>query len=141
MSWVFLQTLHTGVGVFIKSCQIYEYNMQLLSCSILESNTRTDEPVLVFASNILHLSLRKSIKIFGLCLQFSLAFTMCIIYKPLQEQAPVSHEYPHKQRIRNLRRLIADGKIKPTSETLIFFLCNKFAVSDERQNKISVWDL
>ncbi|XP_053625112.1 uncharacterized protein LOC128683462 [Plodia interpunctella] len=55
-----------------------------------------------------------------------------------QEQAPVSHEYPHKQRIRNLRRLIADGKIKPTSETLIFFLCNKFAVSDERQNKISV---
>ncbi|XP_063821780.1 uncharacterized protein LOC135071864 [Ostrinia nubilalis] len=47
-------------------------------------------------------------------------------------------EYPHKQRIRNLRRLIADGKVKPTSETLIFFLCNKFAISDERQNKISV---
>ena len=50
----------------------------------------------------------------------------------------VSHEYPHKQRIRNLRRLIADGKVKPTSETLIFFLCNKFAVSDERQDKMSV---
>ncbi|KAG7307610.1 hypothetical protein JYU34_007832 [Plutella xylostella] len=46
-----------------------------------------------------------------------------------------SREYPHKQRIRNLRRLIANGKIKPTSETLIFFLCNKFAVSDDRGDK------
>lgn len=48
----------------------------------------------------------------------------------------VSKEYPHKQRIRNLKRLIADGKVKPTPETLIFFLCNKFAVSDERQAKL-----
>ncbi|KAM3963447.1 uncharacterized protein ACR2FA_002386 [Aphomia sociella] len=55
-----------------------------------------------------------------------------------EEQQTVSHEYPHKQRIRNLRRLIAEGKVNPTSETLIFFLCNKFAVSDERQGKISV---
>ncbi|XP_013186572.1 uncharacterized protein LOC106131874 [Amyelois transitella] len=55
-----------------------------------------------------------------------------------QQNQPTSHEYPHKQRIRNLRRLIADGKVKPTSETLIFFLCNKFAVSEERQEKISV---
>ncbi|KAL0842083.1 hypothetical protein ABMA28_014276 [Loxostege sticticalis] len=46
-------------------------------------------------------------------------------------------EYPHKQRLRNLRKLIAEGKVKPTSETLIFFLCNKFAVSDERQKKLS----
>ncbi|KAL4710758.1 hypothetical protein ACJJTC_004403 [Scirpophaga incertulas] len=55
-----------------------------------------------------------------------------------EEPRQESHEYPHKQRIRNLRRLIAEGKVKPTSETLIFFLCNKFAVSEERQNKISV---
>lgn len=47
----------------------------------------------------------------------------------------VSREYPHKQRIRNLRRLIAEGKVKPTSETLIFFLCNKFASSDERRQR------
>ncbi|KAJ8722712.1 hypothetical protein PYW07_003892 [Mythimna separata] len=45
-------------------------------------------------------------------------------------------EYPHKQRIRNLRRLIADGKVKPTPETLIFFLCNKFAVSEDRKKKV-----
>lgn len=56
------------------------------------------------------------------------------IFQPTQK----SQEYPHKQRIRNLRRLIADGKVKPTSETLIFFLCNKFAISDERQTKVSV---
>ncbi|XP_059054327.1 uncharacterized protein LOC131848468 [Achroia grisella] len=55
-----------------------------------------------------------------------------------EQQQIVSHEYPHKQRIRNLRRLIAEGKVNPTSETLIFFLCNKFAVSEERQNKVSV---
>lgn len=54
------------------------------------------------------------------------------------EPQPQSREYPHKQRIRNLRRLIADGKVKPTPETLIFFLCNKFAVSDERQKKIVI---
>ncbi|XP_014356138.2 uncharacterized protein LOC106709012 [Papilio machaon] len=46
-----------------------------------------------------------------------------------------SREYPHTQRIRNLRRLIAEGKVKPESETLIFFLCNKFAVSDDRRKK------
>ncbi|RVE48171.1 hypothetical protein evm_007231 [Chilo suppressalis] len=59
--------------------------------------------------------------------------------EPTEAEVPShgSHEYPHKQRIRNLRRLIADGKVKPTSETLIFFLCNKFAVSEERQSKIS----
>lgn len=51
-------------------------------------------------------------------------------------QNGMSREYPHKQRIRNLRKLIADGKVKPTSETLIFFLCNKFTVSDERQTKM-----
>ncbi|CAH0720833.1 unnamed protein product, partial [Brenthis ino] len=47
-----------------------------------------------------------------------------------------SKEYPHKQRIRNLKRLIAEGKVKPSSETLIFFLCNKFAISEERQSKM-----
>ncbi|GBP81714.1 PDZ and LIM domain protein Zasp [Eumeta japonica] len=46
-------------------------------------------------------------------------------------------EYPHKQRIRNLRRLMAEGKVKAEPETLIFFLCNKFAVSEERKNKIA----
>ncbi|XP_023947580.1 uncharacterized protein LOC112052639 [Bicyclus anynana] len=46
-------------------------------------------------------------------------------------------EYPHKQRIRNLKRLIAEGKVKPSSETVIFFLCNKFAISEERQSKLS----
>lgn len=56
-------------------------------------------------------------------------------HKDSEEPQPVSREYPHKQRIRNLRRLIADGKVNPTPETLIFFLCNKFAVSDERQSK------
>ncbi|KAF9802430.1 hypothetical protein SFRURICE_009112 [Spodoptera frugiperda] len=55
---------------------------------------------------------------------------------PEEMPQPQSREYPHKQRIRNLRRLIADGKVKPTPETLIFFLCNKFAVSDERQKKV-----
>ncbi|XP_050345724.1 uncharacterized protein LOC126770370 [Nymphalis io] len=49
-----------------------------------------------------------------------------------------SREYPHKQRIRNLKKLIAEGKVKPTSETLIFFLCNKFAISEERQAKLSL---
>ncbi|KOB75609.1 putative type 1 pili usher protein [Operophtera brumata] len=53
-----------------------------------------------------------------------------------EENNGMSREYPHKQRIRNLRKLIADGKVKPTSETLIFFLCNKFTVSDERQTKM-----
>ncbi|CAH2259328.1 jg10048 [Pararge aegeria aegeria] len=48
-----------------------------------------------------------------------------------------SREYPHKQRIRNLKRLIAEGKVKPSSETVIFFLCNKFAISEERQTKLS----
>ncbi|XP_045785761.1 uncharacterized protein LOC123881175 isoform X2 [Maniola jurtina] len=48
-----------------------------------------------------------------------------------------SREYPHKQRIRNLKRLIAEGKVKPSSETLIFFLCNKFAISEERQSKFT----
>ncbi|XP_021202744.2 uncharacterized protein LOC114251212 [Bombyx mandarina] len=51
------------------------------------------------------------------------------------ESQPKSREYPHKQRIRNLRRLIAEGKVNPTPETLIFFLCNKFAISDERKIK------
>ncbi|XP_063378132.1 uncharacterized protein LOC134665196 [Cydia fagiglandana] len=46
-------------------------------------------------------------------------------------------EYPHKQRLRNLKRLVAEGKVKPTKENLIFFLCNKFAISEERANKIS----
>ncbi|XP_072943980.1 uncharacterized protein [Epargyreus clarus] len=57
------------------------------------------------------------------------------IQPPPEEDKPVtpSKEYPHKQRIRNLRRLIAQGKVHPTPETLIFFLCNKFAISDERQ--------
>ncbi|CAH2073939.1 unnamed protein product, partial [Iphiclides podalirius] len=52
-----------------------------------------------------------------------------------EEERLSSHEYPHTQRIRNLRRLIAEGKVKPESETLIFFLCNKFAVSDDRRKK------
>ncbi|XP_049866889.1 uncharacterized protein LOC126367430 [Pectinophora gossypiella] len=54
------------------------------------------------------------------------------------EEKQSHREYPHKQRIQNLRRLIQQGKVKPDSEMLIFFLCNKFAVSDERQGKISV---
>ncbi|KAJ0180532.1 hypothetical protein K1T71_003936 [Dendrolimus kikuchii] len=54
-----------------------------------------------------------------------------------EEVQTASREYPHKQRIRNLKRLIAEGKVKSTPETLIFFLCNKFAMSEERQNKIS----
>lgn len=56
----------------------------------------------------------------------------------LEKDEPQVHssEYPHKQRIRNLRRLIAEGKVKPTPETLIFFLCNKFAVSDDRQARV-----
>ncbi|KAG6457441.1 hypothetical protein O3G_MSEX010299 [Manduca sexta] len=55
-----------------------------------------------------------------------------------KEDEPISksREYPHKQRIRNLRRLIAQGKVKPTPETLIFFLCNKFAISEERQKNL-----
>ncbi|XP_075969593.1 uncharacterized protein LOC142972394 [Anticarsia gemmatalis] len=55
--------------------------------------------------------------------------------KDADEPQSASREYPHKQRIRNLRRLIAAGKVKPTSETLIFFLCNKFAASDDRPKK------
>ncbi|CAK1552043.1 unnamed protein product [Leptosia nina] len=47
-----------------------------------------------------------------------------------------SKEFPHKKQIRNIRRLIAEGKVKPTSETLIFFLCNKFAISEERQARM-----
>ncbi|OWR45029.1 hypothetical protein KGM_206072 [Danaus plexippus plexippus] len=47
-----------------------------------------------------------------------------------------SKEFPHSQRIRNLKRLIAEGKVKPEAETLIFFLCNKFAISEERQARI-----
>ncbi|XP_026329082.1 uncharacterized protein LOC113237051 [Hyposmocoma kahamanoa] len=54
-----------------------------------------------------------------------------------KRQTTQQREYPHKQRIRNLRRLIEQGKVKPDSEMLIFFLCNKFAVSDEREKKVS----
>ncbi|KAJ2952748.1 hypothetical protein O0L34_g7103 [Tuta absoluta] len=46
-------------------------------------------------------------------------------------------EYPHKARLRNLRRLIKEGKVKPDQEMLIFFLCNKFAVSEERESKVA----
>ncbi|XP_026745647.1 uncharacterized protein LOC113506995 [Trichoplusia ni] len=59
-------------------------------------------------------------------------------HKDSDEPQPEGREYPHKQRIRNLRRLIADGKVKPTPETLIFFLCNKFAVSEDREKKVHV---
>ncbi|CAH2086470.1 unnamed protein product [Euphydryas editha] len=58
-----------------------------------------------------------------------------------QKELSRTKEYPHKQRIRNLRRLIAEGKVKPTSETLIFFLCNKFAISEERQSKLKEIDM
>lgn len=60
--------------------------------------------------------------------------TKSCIKNAFQEQVS-THEYPHTQRIRNLRRLIAEGKVKPESETLIFFLCNKFAVSDDRRKQ------
>ncbi|CAK1581910.1 unnamed protein product [Parnassius mnemosyne] len=53
----------------------------------------------------------------------------------MEQEQLQSNEYPHTKRIRNLRRLIAEGKVKPESETLIFFLCNKFAVSDDRRKK------
>ncbi|XP_041977193.1 uncharacterized protein LOC121731687 [Aricia agestis] len=56
----------------------------------------------------------------------------------VEEKRPLSKEYPHKQRIRNLKRLIAEGKVKPSSETVIFFLCNKFAISKERQSKLDI---
>ncbi|XP_045445483.1 uncharacterized protein LOC123653538 [Melitaea cinxia] len=58
-----------------------------------------------------------------------------------QKESSRTKEYPHKQRMRNLRRLIAEGKVKPTSETLIFFLCNKFAISEERQSKLKEIDM
>ncbi|XP_068630091.1 uncharacterized protein [Battus philenor] len=53
----------------------------------------------------------------------------------MEQQQMSPNEYPHTQRIRNIRRLIAEGKVKPESETLIFFLCNKFAVSEDRRKK------
>ncbi|XP_047510334.1 uncharacterized protein LOC125053148 [Pieris napi] len=56
--------------------------------------------------------------------------------QPIGEAHPPSKEFPHKKQIRNIRRLIAEGKVKPTSETLIFFLCNKFAISEERQARM-----
>ncbi|XP_045490900.1 uncharacterized protein LOC123690858 [Colias croceus] len=53
------------------------------------------------------------------------------------EEEQKTKEYPHKKQIRNIKRLVAEGKIKPTSESLIFFLCNKFAISEERQAKMN----
>ncbi|XP_038215199.1 uncharacterized protein LOC119834780 [Zerene cesonia] len=53
------------------------------------------------------------------------------------EEEQKSKEYPHKKQIRNIKRLVAEGKLKPTPETLIFFLCNKFAISEERQAKMN----
>lgn len=61
-----------------------------------------------------------------------------LLYLLLLQTIRPGGEYPHKQRIRNLRRLIEQGKVKPTSETLIFFLCNKFAVSDDRESKVAL---
>ncbi|XP_050664567.1 uncharacterized protein LOC126965143 [Leptidea sinapis] len=54
-----------------------------------------------------------------------------------QEIQTSSKEYPHKKQIRNIKRLVAEGKVKPTQESLIFFLCNKFAISEERQSRMA----